>query len=205
MSMEWFDRISGELQDHLASICAEYGEEGIMAIEKGSRHPRIEFYTEVGEEHDTFCVLHFDPLNEEFYIETYDIELGLISRTILEDLEDIIEAVHESFHMYVNGEGDFLGDEFEGVYEEIDIEVDWETPEMTAYIDEEEEVEITYKFGVVSETGDGILQRVNRVVSADNELITDEFNFVFSKEEAGTIISLIASHMDSMKGFEENR
>ncbi len=205
MSMEWFDRISGELQDHLASICEEYGEEGTMVIEKGSKHPRIEFYTETDEGQERFCIVHFDPANEEFYIESYEIELGLISRTILEDLEDVIEAVHESFHMHVTGDGSFLYEEAEEDYEEIEIEVEWETPEMTAYIDEQEEVEITYKFGIVSETGDGILQRVNRVISADNGLIKDEFNFVFSKEEAGTIISLIASHMDSLTGFEENR
>ena len=82
------------------------------------------------------------------------------------------------------------------------LEVDWETPEVTAYIDDTEDVEITYKFGIIPETGDGILQRINRVRTEDDDLIKDEFNFIFSKDEASTIIAMIASHMDSIKSMD---
>ena len=47
MSLEWFDRVSGELQDHLKSICEKYDRNGSMIVERGSKHPRIEFYTEL--------------------------------------------------------------------------------------------------------------------------------------------------------------
>lgn len=43
MSMEWFNRVTGELQDHLKSICEEYDQIGHMNINRGSKHPRIEF------------------------------------------------------------------------------------------------------------------------------------------------------------------
>jgi hypothetical protein len=239
MSMEWFDRVSTELQDHLESICEKYDQAGHMAIERSSKHPRIEFFVETedeeGEGRDYFCTLFFDPHNEEFYVETYDPDLGQPARTILPDIENIVDAVHESFHEYMNDDdvdlydGDVLDDDLDidddemlgevigfdddyddddvtivaysddEVYEEIDVE--WETPEVTAF-HKEDEVEVTYQFGLVSETGDGVLRRTNRIWTEDDELIKDETNFIFTKEEASTIIAMIASHMDSMTGYE---
>ncbi|GAE24950.1 hypothetical protein JCM9140_916 [Halalkalibacter wakoensis JCM 9140] len=216
MTLDWFDRVSAELQDDLESICEEFDQIGHMSIDKGAKHPRIEFFVETEEEdREYFCTLFFDPFNNEFYIESYDIEFDLISRTILEDIEDIIDVVHESFHEFMNDEEEdfeYEDEDDEIVYvESLDeydddeyetLDVDWETPEVTAYIDESEDVEITYKFGVIQETGDGVLQRTNRVKTADDELIKDEFNFIFSKDEASTIIAMIASHMDSIQSLD---
>ncbi|GAE37232.1 hypothetical protein [Halalkalibacter akibai] len=221
MTLDWFDRVSAELQDNLESICEKYDQIGHMSIDKGAKHPRIEFFVETEElDREYFCTLFFDPFNNEFYIESYDLDLDLTSRTILEDIEDIIDVVHESFHDFMNDDEDdyvvvdeydsddvheedkyYLDDEEEDDdYETLDVE--WETPEVTAYIDDEEALEITYKFGVIQETGDGILQRINRVRTEDDDLIKDEFNFIFSKDEASTIIAMIASHMDSIKSLD---
>ncbi|UGB29060.1 hypothetical protein [Metabacillus sp. B2-18] len=209
MSMEWFDRVSSELQDHLESICEKYDQEGHMSIDRGAKHPRIEFFVETeDEDRDYFCTLFFDPHNEEFYIETFDLEYEQTSRAILGDIEDIVDAVHESFHLYMNDdEFDdvvYLDDEYEDdedsdIFEEIDVE--WETPEVTAFM-YEDEVEVTYQFGVVQETGDGVLRRINRIKTDDDDMIKDETNFIFSKEEASTIIAMIASHMDSLSEFD---
>jgi hypothetical protein len=84
------------------------------------------------------------------------------------------------------------------IFEEIDVE--WNTPEVTAF-KHEDEVEVTYQFGVVPETGDGVLKRINRIWTTDDELIKDESHFIFSKEEASTIIAMIASHMDQLSEF----
>ncbi|PLT35606.1 hypothetical protein [Bacillus sp. V5-8f] len=220
MSLEWFDRVCGELQDSLESICDKYDQNGEMSIERGAKHPRIEFYTE-GEDVDReyFCTLFFDPHNEEFYIESFEPDLAQVSKVVLTDIEDIVDAVHERFHDYMNGDimQEDLIDEDEdmddGIYldeEEIrdldgrgeiqlleEIDVDWETPEVTAYY-QENDVEVTYQFGIVQETGDGVLKRVNRIWTDDEDMIKDETNFIFSKEEASTIIAMIASHMDSL-------
>jgi len=206
--MEWFDRVSSELQEHLESICEKYDQEGQMSIDRGAKHPRIEFFVETeDDDREYFCTLFFDPYNEEFYIETFDLEYEQTSRTILTDIEDIIEAVHESFHMYINDE-EFEDEEFEdeeydeeegNILEEIDVE--WETPEVTAFM-YEDEVEVTYQFGIVQETGDGVLRRVNRIKTENDDMIKDETNFIFSKEEASTIIAMIASHMDSLSEFD---
>ncbi|WP_226666593.1 hypothetical protein [Metabacillus litoralis] len=213
MSLEWFDRVSSELQEHLESICEKYDQVGHMSIDRGAKHPRIEFFvlTE-DEDRDYFCTLFFDPHNEEFYFETFDLEFEQTSRTLLSDIEDIIDAVHETFHDYMND--DELDEGYEAktvdeqaeyfvedddIFEEIDVE--WETPEVTAF-QYEDEVEVTYQFGIVEETGDGVLRRINRIKTDDDDLIEDETNFIFSKEEASTIIAMIASHMDSLSEFD---
>lgn len=212
MSMEWFDRVSSELQEHLESICEKYDQEGQMSIDRGAKHPRIEFFVETeDDDREYFCTLFFDPYNEEFYIETFDLEYEQTSRAILTDIEDIIEAVHESFHMYINDEEfedeEFEEEDYDEVYDEgegnslEEIDVEWETPEVTAFM-YEDEVEVTYQFGIVQETGDGVLRRVNRIKTENDDLIKDETNFIFSKEEASTIIAMIASHMDSLSEFD---
>ena len=229
MSMEWFDRVVGELQDHLESICEKYDQEGQMAVERGSKHPRIQFFVDYDDgERDYFYILYFDPHNEEFYTETIDEDLEQPARVILSDIDDIVDAVHEGFHDYINDDEEELDvvyatedddtvyyedegiddDELyvaelideDDILEEIDVE--WETPEVTAFF-KEDEVEVTYQFGLVEETGDGVLRRVNRIWTEDDEMVKDETNFIFTKEEAPTIIAMIASHMDSMQGYED--
>jgi len=214
MNLEWFDRVSGELQDHLTSICEKYDQEGQMSIDRGAKHPRIEFFVEDDEgERDYFCTLFYDPHNEEFYMEEFNLEMEQTTRVMLSDIEDIVDAVHESFHQYMNDDYDeeedtilaeddydeLMIDEDHDVLDEIDVE--WTTPEVTAYA-HEDEVEVAYQFGIIRETGDGVLRRVNRVVTTEDELIEDESNFIFSKEEASTIIALIASHMDSLSELD---
>ncbi|WP_332695049.1 hypothetical protein [Halalkalibacter lacteus] len=202
MTLDWFDRVTEELQEDLESICEKYDQIGHMSIDKGAKHPRIEFFVETDENgREYFCTLFFDPFNNEFYIESFDLDLDLTSRTILDDIDDIIDVVHESFHDYLNDD-EYVSD-FEDNEEEYEtLDVDWETPEVTAYITENEDVEISYKFGVIQETGDGILQRINRMKTDDDDFIKDEFNFIFSKDEASTIIAMIASHMDAIKSLD---
>ena len=220
MSLEWFDRAAGELQDHLQSICNKYDQDGGMFMERGAKHPRIEFYVMEYEEKAYFFTLFFDPHNEEFYMETFDSEFGHVGKNILPDIEDIVDAVHEGLHDFMQEDSDF-DDDFdeeeiaetvsgtsrfhsggEGDSEFYEIDVEWETPEVTAYY-QEDEVEVTYQFGIVQETGDGLLKRVNRIWTEDKDIIKDETNFMFSKEEASTIIAMIASHMDSLTSMDE--
>ena len=230
MSMEWFDRVVGELQDHLESICEKYDQEGQMAVERGSKHPRIQFFVDYDDgERDYFYILYFDPHNDEFYTETIDEDLEQPARVILSDIDDIVDAVHEGFHDYINDDEDELDvvyatEDDDTIYYEDDgieeddelyvaelideddileeIDVEWETPEVTAFL-KEDEVEVTYQFGLVEETGDGVLRRINRIWTEDDEMVKDETNFIFTKEEAPTIIAMIASHMDSMQGYED--
>lgn len=230
MSMEWFNRVSGELQDNLNSICEKYDQTGHMTIDQSARHPRIEFFVETeDDEREFFCTLLFDPHNEEFYLESFDLDLKQPARIILSDIEDVVDAVHESFHSFMNDDSDlyfedddeddddeyvlldddddddddyFIGElvDDENSLEELGVE--WESPEVTAFLIEDE-VEITYQFGVISATGNGVLRRVNRIWTDDAELYKDESIFSFTKDEASTIIAMIASHMDTMTGYED--
>ncbi|MFC0271386.1 hypothetical protein ACFFIX_07955 [Metabacillus herbersteinensis] len=195
MSMLWFDRISAELQDHLTSICEKYDQSGNMSIDRASKHPRIDFFLEMEnmEEREYFSTLSFDPKNEEFYVETFDYEVGQLSRLMLPDIEEIIDTIHDHLHDYLNEEEmDVTAEEF---FEEIEVE--WETPEVTA-VAYKDEVEITYQFGILKDTGDGVLRRISRLTTEENEIIKDENSLIFSREEASTIIAMIASHMESL-------
>jgi len=208
ITTEWFDRVTEELQDHLNSICEEYDQIGHMNINRASKHPRIEFFVSTEEEErDYFCTILFDPYNEEFYVESFDAELHQPTRIILDDITDIIEAVHESFHEFLTHDSDselvYLDndsdDDDDITIEEIDVE--WETPEVTAFLIDDK-VEVTYQFGVDNANGDGVLRRVNRLWT-DDEILEDESTFTFKKDEASTIIAMIASHMDRMVGYDE--
>lgn len=213
ITTEWFDRVTEELQDHLNSICEEYDQVGHMNINRASKHPRIEFFVSTeDEERDYFCTILFDPYNEEFYVESFDVELLQPTRIILDDITDIVEAVHESFHEFLTDDSDselyYLedidDDDFEDDTDEItveEIDVEWETPEVTAFLIDDE-MEVTYQFGVDSANGDGVLRRVSRIWTDDEEL-EDESTFTFKKDEASTIIAMIASHMDRMVGYDE--
>ncbi|WP_040208811.1 hypothetical protein [Neobacillus jeddahensis] len=229
MSLEWFDRVSAELQEHLESICEEYDQVGQMTIERAAKHPRIEFFVDTADtdteklDRDYFCTLFFDPQNEEFYIDTFDVDSGHTAKIILSDIEEIIEEVHASLHDYINDDDHYTDDgvylqsevgndveecqseDYEAIQDNKDdifeeIDVDWSTPEVTAF-KHEDEVEVTYQFGVVQATGDGVLKRINRIWTTDDELIKDESHFIFSREEATTIIAMIASHMDQLSEF----
>lgn len=209
MSMEWFDRVASELQDQLESICEEYDKSGHLGINRASKHPRIEFFVETdNDEREYFFTLLFDPYNEEFYEENFDTVLQQPTRIILDDITDIIEAVHESFHAFMeDDDADYydLEEEYEVLDGEItleEIDVEWETPEVTAF-QIEDKIEVTYQFGIDSANGDGVLRRVNRIWTEDSEFFEDESNFTFKKEEGSTIIAMIASHLDKMISFEE--
>lgn len=213
MTTEWFDRVTEELQDHLNSICEQYDQVGHMNINRASKHPRIEFFVSTLEdERDYFCTILFDPYNEEFYVESFDVELLQPTRIMLDDITDIIEAVHESFHEFLeddseseliylddDGDNDDNDDDDEIMLEEIDV--DWETPEVTAFLIDDN-IEVTYQFGIDSANGDGVLRRRNRSWVDDEEFV-DESTFTFKKDEASTIIAMIASHMDKLIGYDE--
>lgn len=226
MSLEWFDRVCSEMQDNLESICEKYDEVGHMRIDKASRHPKIEFYVEFEEaEREIFCTLFFDPHNEEFYLEEFDLTVGETFRQILPDIEEILDSVHEMFHNFMEIEveetddvigyedDDIIEDEESDIYDDdeefvmtdggeydVVVDVEWKTPEVLAY-SYLDEIKVSYKFGVIKETGDGILHRVNKIYT-DYDTIEDESTFIFSKEEAGTIVELIENNLDAMEGFD---
>ncbi len=216
MTLEWFDRVCGELQDSLDSICSKYNETGGMSIERGAKHPRVDFFIEnEGDNREYFCTLFLIRIMKNSILSLSRMDLGHTGKVVLADIEDIIDAVHESFYMYMDDdllEEEMIEDEYDyydsdsdqneeaELLEEIDVQ--WETPEVTAYY-QENEVEVSYQFGIIEETGDGVLKRINRIWTEDEDLIKDESHFIFSREEASTIIAMIASHMDSLSTMND--
>jgi hypothetical protein len=215
MHLEWFDRVCGELQNSLRSICEKYDKNVRMLIERGAKHPRIGFFSVSGEEdRGNFCTLYFDPPNEEFYVQSIDRYYGHLSKVVLNDLEDIINVVHESFHNHIDEnlseeeirkeESNLVGSAVmkdELLLEEIDV--DWETQKVTAY-NSKDEVEVSYRFGLAQDTGEGIIKRINRKSIIDGNLLKEETIITFSKEEASKLIAMIASHMASLNTMDDH-
>lgn len=212
VTTEWFERVTEELQDHLNSICEQYDQVGHMNINRASKHPRIEFFVvnTDEEERDYFCTILFDPYNEEFYVESFDVQLLQPTRIMLDDITDIIEAVHETFHEFLEDDNDsewvYLDeDDIEEYDDEMlveEIDVEWETPEITAFLIDDK-MEVTYQFGIDNANGDGVLRRRNRTWLENDEELVDESTFSFTKDEASTIIAMIASHMDKLVGYDD--
>lgn len=110
------------------------------------------------------------------------------TRIILDDITDVVEAVHESFHEFIDEDSEVFYVDDEEEYEVLDdeitleeIDVEWETPEVTAY-QIEDNLEVTYQFGVDRANGDGVLRRVNRIWTEDGELFEDESTLSFKKK-----------------------
>ncbi len=75
------------------------------------------------------------------------------TRIILDDITDVVEAVHESFHEFIDKDSEVFYVDDEEEYEVLDdeitleeIDVEWETPEVTAY-QIEDNLEVTYQLG----------------------------------------------------------
>jgi hypothetical protein len=74
-----------------------------MSIEKAAKHPRIEFFVDTADvdteefDRDYFFTLFFDPQNEEFYIDSFDVDSGHTAKIILSDIEDIIMRFTRAF------------------------------------------------------------------------------------------------------------
>lgn len=216
MQLEWFDRVCGKLQDSLQTIFKRYDENGRMLIERGAKHPRIDFISSSGEEdRDYFCTLFFDPPNEEFYLQSIDPYYGHRSKVVLNDIEDIIDIVHEHFLNYIDdnlSEKEIMEEETDFVESVVmenelsltEINVDWQTPEALTYYNEDDEAKVSYKFDLAKDTGEGVIKRINHISTNDGNLLADETIISFSKEEASKLIAMIASHLDLLDSNDEH-
>ncbi|WP_245844028.1 hypothetical protein [Oceanobacillus rekensis] len=197
MHLEWFDRVCGELEDSVHLICEKYDITCRMLIERREKHPRIDFFSDRAEGNRSyFFTLFFDPPNDEFYFQSIDPYYGHMSKVVLNDLKDIIHVVHESVQNYIDddlSEEEILED---GLYLE-ETDGDWESSEVIP-IYKEDEAEMSYMFSLTEDTGEGVIKRMIRKSTNDGNQLEEETIISLSKEEAGKLIGMIASHISPM-------
>ncbi|GAA3324241.1 hypothetical protein GCM10020331_051320 [Ectobacillus funiculus] len=166
-----------------------------------------------------FCLIHFDPVNQEFYCYHSEEDTDFETKALFGNLDEMLAFIHDAFHEYLDEmedadfddedeefddydddleEFDDYDDEFEEDGEENDS-IEWITNDKYAHIEEHSpngdiEYNIHYKLGIVPETGDGVLLR-NTVTKENGEESEEGIMIFFKEEEAPYIKDLIGEYL----------
>lgn len=218
MSLEWFSRMENAIRIGLPDLCEEFEDfEIIFDTNTTEKHPSFVFSIQMIDHIEEFCIIHFDPINQEFYSYHYHDEAELESKVLFYELDDMLDFIHASFHEHIGDMDDewenedyeeFDNDENED-YEEIEYEgdvddeesIEWITNDKHIHIEDhtpnyEGEFTIHLKLGIDQETGDGVLYRNTYLTEGDDSEETEEkVFFYFKEEEAPYLIDMINEYI----------
>ncbi|HWO98921.1 MAG TPA: hypothetical protein VNM45_21910 [Bacillus sp. (in: firmicutes)] len=125
MSLEWFYRMENAVRLSLPDLCEEFDDfEILFDTDTTLNHPAFIFSVETVDTEDQFCIVHFDPIHQEFYAFHYEEESDLESKLLFANLDQMLVFIHTSFH-------EFIGD-----YDD-DVDYDSDVDDMDE-MDEEE-------------------------------------------------------------------
>lgn len=222
MSLEWFLRMENAVRNSLPDLCETLDNfELFFDTNTTEKHPTFRFSIETGQGMEEFCLIHFDTINQEFFSYHYHEEVDLEAKVLLNDLDDMINFVHDSFYEHISEtnvdlemldeqgprEDIFMEDE---EYKEIEYEgdvddddhIDWITNDKHIHIEDhtpnyDAKYMIHLKLGIDKETGDGVLYRNTFVIDGLNEEEEDEEKvyIYFKRDEAPYIIDLINEYL----------
>jgi len=225
MSLEWFSRMENAVRVSLPDLCEGFDELDILFdTDTTEQHPTFSFSVETDEEYDEFCIVFFDPTNQEFYSYHYDDEADLHAKVLFANLNQMLSFIHASFHDYLEELDEELEDEFfdEDVIEEELVDdimddgdefnysdptfdgdeenVQWITNNKYIHIEENNaDSHIThsiyYKLGVDNDTGDGVLYR-STISKQDDDETEENMMMYFKEEEAPYISELISEYLN---------
>lgn len=225
MSLEWFYRMENAVRLSLPDLCEEFDDfEILFDTDTTLNHPSFVFSVETIDTEDQFCVIHFDPIHQEFYAFHYDIESDLESKLLFANLDQMLVFIHTSFHEFI---GDYDEDidydrdvdeldedcddgETEDEYEEMEFaggdldeeldNIEWISNDKHLHIedhtaDQETQHIIHLKLGQDIETGEGVLFR-NTITKQGEEESEEAILFYFKEEEASYITDLINEYLN---------
>lgn len=213
MSLEWFYRMEHAVRQSLPGVCEDFDELDIVFdTDITTKHPSFVFSVAVGfdeGEQESFCLIHFDPVNQEFYCYHSEEDDDFETKALFGNLDEMLAFIHDAFHEYLDEiedadfdeedeEFDDYDDDFEEDIEEDDS-IEWITNDKYAHIEEHSpngdiEYVIHYKLGIVPETGDGVLLR-NTVTRENGEESEEGIMIFFKEEEAPYIKDLIGEYL----------
>ncbi|MBO9129137.1 hypothetical protein [Bacillus sp. 165] len=224
MSLEWYTRMENSVRQCLPDVCDGLEDFDILFdTDTTTRHPVFIFSLDFEDMEDEFCLIHFDPQNQEFYSYHYDETEDLDSKVLFHNLEDMLQFIHAAFHEYLedldeeyeheladeegyyeDDDEDVYSDDDDEYYEDSDEEADdsdieWITNDKYLHIEEhydEQDLQfaIHYKLGTLPETGDGVLLR-NTIVTQDGDEATEQVMMFFKQEEAEQIVDLMNQYI----------
>lgn len=171
MSLEWFFRMENTVRMSLPEVCEGFEDyEIVFDTDTTEKHPSYIFSIEMEDGFDAFCVIHFDPVNQEFYSYYYDEEADMTAKVLFGNGGEMLSFIHASFHEYVEevemdyveefdnfslgsldddmDDDDYDDDEHYDLNDEFDYEIEYDTDEYDDddfdIFDEDEEADITW-------------------------------------------------------------
>lgn len=97
LSLEWFYRMENAIRITLPEISAEFDEfEILFETNTTEPHPIFSFLMTTSEQIYEFCVIQFDPINQEFYSYHYNEEVELDSKVLFSDLDEMLQYIYDS-------------------------------------------------------------------------------------------------------------
>ncbi len=122
MSLEWFSRMENAVRVSLPDLCEGFDEVDIIFdTDTTEQHPSFSFSIEGEDDYDEFCIVLFDPINQEFYSYHFDEEAELHAKVLFANLDQMLSFIHASFHDYME-ELDEDYDDIDEVYELDDVD-----------------------------------------------------------------------------------
>lgn len=198
--MEWFFRMEQGLKARLPEI--EEQDEVYIFFKSNptEHHPTFSFFMEIEDEIYEFCVIQFDPVNQEFYAYQMYEEDEFDAKILFNDLEQLMEYVNDSYFefrdfMFINEDDEREGEELKIFDTSDDDGIIWITNDKHLHIEvgnpeENKTYSIHLKLGIAEESGDAVLYR---------SLITDEdrneWYIHFKRDEVPYVIDMLQEYV----------
>jgi hypothetical protein len=223
MSLEWFHRMENAVRIGLPDLCESFDEfEILFDTNTTTYHPEYIFSIQTVDDVEDFCIISFDPTNQEFFSFYYHEELDIQSKVLFMDADEVLGYVHATFHEYIGDidedelfeedldeldveliegisvdDDDFEGPEFVGDnLEELKDAIEWISNDKHLHIEDEasDQYSIHLRLGKDIETGDGVIYR-HTIMKHDEDDIEDEMIFYFKEDEAVYLADLFNEYM----------
>jgi hypothetical protein len=199
MSLEWFYRMENAVRQTLPDVCEDFGDVDVLFdTDTTEQHPAFVFSVVENGEEDEFCVIRFDPNNQEFYSYHFDEQTELHAKVLFANLDQMLNFIHASYHEYA--------EEIEEEDEDFDNDItssldnhhiEWITNDKYLHIENNTwnmKQTIHYKLGIVKQTGDGVLFR-NTITKQNGDESEEKVMLFFKEEEASYIVDLLQEYM----------
>ncbi|MDF0725623.1 hypothetical protein PY093_02705 [Cytobacillus sp. S13-E01] len=221
MSLEWFSRMENVVRVSLPDVCEGSRDfEILFDTDTTEQHPSYIFSIDLGDEDDEFCIINFDPINQEFYSYHFDDEAELHAKVLFSNLDEMLSFIHTAFHEYLEefdaeyveqltddeeetlDDEDFINDvEQDDDNEDYDDyeEIEWISNDKYIHIEDNNpydsmEHAISYKVGKMRDTGEGVLLR-NTITRQNGGESEEKIMFFFREEEATYIVGLMNEYI----------
>ncbi|WP_342045474.1 hypothetical protein [Bacillus sp. OTU530] len=106
MSLEWFYRMEHAVRQSLPGVCEGFDELNIVFdTDTTTKHPSFIFSVAVGfdeGEQESFCLIHFDPVNQEFYCYHSEEDTAFETKALFGNLDEMLAFIHDAFHEYLD-------------------------------------------------------------------------------------------------------